>query len=61
MIPNRPFFSVVIATYDRPQQLANCLQALSQLHYPRDRFEVIVVNDGSPTPLEKVIAIYCDQ
>ena len=38
-----PVFSIVIPTYNRPEQLATCLQALTHLQYPRDRFEVIVV------------------
>lgn len=42
-----PSFSVIIPTYERPAQLATCLSALSQLDYPRARFEVIVVDDGS--------------
>lgn len=41
-----PTFSVIIPTYERPAELALCLDALSRLDYPRDRFEVIVVNDG---------------
>jgi hypothetical protein len=45
-----PRFSVVVPTYLRPQQLAVCLRALSRLRYPRDRFEVIVADDGRPTP-----------
>lgn len=45
-----PEVSVVIPTYDRPAALARCLAALEQQHYPRDRLEVIVVDDGSPTP-----------
>ncbi len=44
-----PSFSIVIATHNRPRQLAECLAALASLDYPRDRFEVIVVDDGSPT------------
>ncbi len=42
-----PFFSVVVPTYERPAQLASCLAALARLDYPRDRFEVVVVDDGS--------------
>jgi glycosyltransferase involved in cell wall biosynthesis len=42
-----PTFSIVIPTYRRPRSLARCLQALAALDYPRDRFEVIVVDDGS--------------
>ncbi|NJK38559.1 MAG: glycosyltransferase [Oscillatoriales cyanobacterium RM2_1_1] len=49
------YFSVVIPTYNRPERLVNCLQALSQLDYPRDRFEVIVVDDGSSMALTPVI------
>jgi len=51
-----PFFSVVVPTYNRPAQLATCLQALTQLDYPGDRFEIIVVDDGSATPLDATVA-----
>ncbi|NJN59936.1 MAG: glycosyltransferase [Leptolyngbyaceae cyanobacterium SL_5_9] len=51
-----PLFSIVIPTYARPERLANCLQSLTQLDYPDDRFEVIVVDDGSPTPMEPIAA-----
>jgi glycosyltransferase involved in cell wall biosynthesis len=46
-----PTFSVIVPTYNRPAQLASCLGSLAGLDYPRDRFEVIVVDDGSPVPL----------
>ena len=49
-------FSIIIPTYNRPQRLQACLQSLSRLNYPRDRFEVVVVDDGSETPLAEVIA-----
>ncbi len=51
----QPFFSIVIPTYERPTQLVACLQSLVSLDYPRHRFEVIVVDDGSSTPLDSVI------
>jgi glycosyltransferase involved in cell wall biosynthesis len=50
-----PFFSVIIPTYNRPAQLAQCLQALSRIDYPPEKFEVIVVDDGSAEPPESVI------
>ena len=43
----RPFISVIIPTYDRPAQLSKCLCAFVAQDYPGDRFEVIVVDDGS--------------
>lgn len=53
-----PFFSIIIPTYNRPERLGECLQALAQLDYPRDRFEVIVVDDGSQVPLDSVVATF---
>jgi radical SAM protein with 4Fe4S-binding SPASM domain len=41
---------VIIPTYGRPKQLAECLDALALLEYPADRYEVIVVDDGSEIP-----------
>ncbi|HHP7243214.1 MAG TPA: glycosyltransferase [Elainellaceae cyanobacterium] len=55
------FFSVIIPTYNRPEQLTTCLESLTQLDYPRDRFEVIVVDDGSDKPLDSVVANFKDQ
>jgi GT2 family glycosyltransferase len=51
-----PFFSIVIPTYRRPERLADCLEALVGLDYPRDRFEVIVVDDGSEAVPEDVVS-----
>lgn len=48
-------FSVIIPTYARPARLAACLKAIANLEYPRDRFEVIVVDDGSPEPLDETV------
>jgi GT2 family glycosyltransferase len=48
-------FSVIIPTYNRPDRLSTCLQSLAKIDYPRDRFEVIVINDGSEMPLENYV------
>jgi len=56
----KPLFSIVIPTYSRPKQLADCLQSIARLDYPRDRFEVIVVDDGSPMPPEDVVDSFRD-
>ena len=50
-----PFFSIIVPTYDRPRCLASCLQSISGLTYPRECFEVIVVDDGSPDSLAPVV------
>jgi GT2 family glycosyltransferase len=56
MRSDRPFISVVIPTCHRPRQLADCLRALAEADYPRDCFEVIVVDDGGGIPLEETLA-----
>jgi GT2 family glycosyltransferase len=55
-----PFFSIIIPTYARPRQLVGCLRSLARLDYPRDHFEVIVVDDGSGLSLQPVIAPFRD-
>jgi GT2 family glycosyltransferase len=39
------FVSVIVPTRGRPGQLAACVEALERLDYPRERVEVIVVDD----------------
>lgn len=51
-----PLFSIIIPTYNRPERIAACLQALADLDYPRDRFEVILVDDGGSVPLEEHVS-----
>ncbi len=51
-------FSIIIPTYNRPRELAACLGALARLDYPRNLFEVIVVDDGSAVSLQSVIAAF---
>lgn len=46
-----PFFSIIVPTWNRPKQLRACLLSLAKLEYPSDRFEVIVVDDGSDPPV----------
>jgi glycosyltransferase involved in cell wall biosynthesis len=48
-------FSIVIPTYNRPERLASCLRSLTRLNYPRDGFEVIVVDDGSAQPMAPTV------
>jgi len=52
----RPDFSVIVPTYNRPRELADCVASLARQEYPRDQFEVIVVDDGSAVSPAAVIA-----
>jgi GT2 family glycosyltransferase len=47
-------FSIIVPSLNRPQRLSNCLTGLAALDYPRDHFEVLIVDDGSTQPLDVV-------
>lgn len=54
-------FSVVIATFNRPDQLADCLAALAGQEFSRERFEVIVVDDGGSVDLGGLCATFASK
>ena len=43
---NKILFSVILPTYNRREQLIRCLSSIAVCSFDRDRFEIIVVNDG---------------
>ncbi len=51
-MPEGPFFSIIVPTHDRIDQLALCLGAIRQIEFPRSDCEVIVVDDASRIPAE---------
>ncbi len=50
-----PACSIVVPTRDRPAQLRSCLASLARLDYPRNRLQVVVVDDGGAVPLGPVV------
>lgn len=52
----QPCVSVIVPTYSRPAALRQCLAALAAQDYPQERFEVIVVDDGSDPPVDGTVS-----
>lgn len=50
--------SIIIPTYNRPGQLSSCLGSLARLDFPKNRYEVVVVDDGSSCSMKSVIEPY---
>ena len=46
-----PVASVIVPSYNRPDTLMRCLESLARQSFPPERFEVIVIDDGSLQPL----------
>jgi glycosyltransferase involved in cell wall biosynthesis len=54
-------FTVVVPTYNRPRPLDDCLAALVALDHPRDRFEIVIVDDGSAVPVDDLVRRHADR
>ncbi|MDP2727611.1 MAG: glycosyltransferase family 2 protein, partial [Dehalococcoidia bacterium] len=50
------FISVVIPTYNRPASLRDAILSLYAQDYPKDRYEVIIIDDGSEDSTADVVS-----
>jgi mycofactocin system glycosyltransferase len=50
-----PLVSIIIPVRDQPGDLGECLHSLSEIDYPEDRLEIIVVDDGSKKDVSEII------
>jgi biofilm PGA synthesis N-glycosyltransferase PgaC len=53
-----PHVSIILAVRNEEQNLPRKLRDLTALDYPEDRFEVIVVSDGSTDATNKILAAW---
>ena len=53
-----PFVSVIVPVYNDERRIAGCVEALLAQTYPRDRYEVIVVDNGSTDATRAVVGRY---
>jgi glycosyltransferase involved in cell wall biosynthesis len=54
----QPLVSVIIPVYNDLKRLKICLQALHQQTYPLDKYEIIVIDNGSDYEIKPLIADY---
>ncbi|MBF0594276.1 MAG: glycosyltransferase [Candidatus Omnitrophica bacterium] len=60
MVEKNLFVSVIIPVLNDSHRLVKCLNALDQQTLSRDRFEVIVIDNGSREPLIPDLELSCD-
>ena len=51
-------FSVIVPTYKRPEKLRACLNSLVRQDYPKDHYEVIVVDNSGEDQSHDVVTIF---
>jgi glycosyltransferase involved in cell wall biosynthesis len=56
MAADRAFVSVIVPVYNDRRRIVTCIRALLAQTYPRDRYEVIVVDNGSTDGTAEVAA-----
>lgn len=52
------FVSVIIPVYNDTSRLRLCLQALAQQTYPKDKYEIVVIDNGSTDDVKKVTDLF---
>lgn len=46
-IKEYPFISVLVPAHNEEKVIGNTVDAIARAYYPRDKFEIIVINDNS--------------
>lgn len=54
----KPFMSIVVIAYNSAKSIPRALESLLAQDYPKDRYEIIVVDDGSTDTTGNVVARY---
>ena len=55
-----PFISLILPVKNEERVVGRLLEAISRVNYPRDRFEVVVVDDGSVDGTSEVCRSFAD-
>lgn len=58
MVRRYPFVSIVMPVFNSPDRAKTCIEALLRQTYPKDRHEIIVVDNGSTDNTQQVIQQY---
>ena len=60
MISDFPFVSIVMSMFNEEKYISKCLSSLLLLDYPKDKFEVIIVDSCSVDNSVKIVESYSD-
>jgi len=56
-----PFISILIAAYNEKEHIGRTIENKLSLSYPKNRYEIIVVSDGSSDGTDEIIRTYEDE
>jgi glycosyltransferase involved in cell wall biosynthesis len=55
-----PAISIIVAAYNQEKYIGRCLRSLLNQSFPRDDYEIVVVNDGSTDRTEYALNLFED-
>ena len=55
IINKYPFVSIIVPARDEQDNIVKCLDSIVESDYPRDRYEIIVVNDRSSDSTQSIV------
>jgi glycosyltransferase involved in cell wall biosynthesis len=50
-----PFYSVIVPSYNRAEEIRELLHSFTKLQFPQERYELIIADDGSTDHTEQVV------
>jgi cellulose synthase/poly-beta-1,6-N-acetylglucosamine synthase-like glycosyltransferase len=59
--PKEPSISLIIAARNEENNIGSCLESLLNLNYPKDKLEIIIVNDHSTDKTSEIISQYIEK
>jgi len=61
MLKGLPFVSVIVPTFNEAKYIERCLLSLSTQDYPRDRYEIVIVDGYSTDSTVRQAGRFCDR
>lgn len=58
---SQPIVSVIVAARDEEKSIGQCLQSLVQQTYPANKYEIIIVDDGSTDTTASIVRSFSDR
>ncbi len=55
-----PKVSIVVSAYNEENKIADSIKSLKSINYPKNLYEVIILNDGSIDKTSEVVKKYAD-
>lgn len=60
-MPSSTLVSVIVAAHDEERYIGRCLRSLLSQRFPREMFEVVVIDDGSTDRTSAILATFANE